>query len=107
MKFLKRIKDRYNILTAVTLLLLGALVIRLASLTIAQGDYYRELADTKRVKEIYTTAPRGEIRDRYGRLLAGNVPRFTVQLLKDEISTMETDEKNHSILQLIRLLEED
>lgn len=107
MKFFKKIKDRYNILTAVTFILLGALTFRLASLTIAEGDYYRELADTKRVKEIYTTAPRGEIRDRYGRLLAGNVPRFTVQLLKDEIVTMETEEKNESMLQLIRLLEED
>lgn len=107
MKFLNKIKDRYNILTAVTLLLLGLLAIRLASLTIAQGDYYRELADTKRVKEVYTTAPRGEIRDRYGRLLAGNVPRFTVQLLKDEISPMATEEKNESMLKLIRLLEED
>lgn len=107
MKFFNKIKDRYNILTAVTFILLGVLTFRLASLTIAEGDYYRNLADTKRVKEIYTTAPRGEIRDRYGRLLAGNVPRFTVQLLKDEIATMETAEKNESMLKLIRLLEED
>lgn len=107
MKLIDRIKNRYNIITAITLLLLGALLLRLASLTIAQGDHYRQLADTKREKEIYTTAPRGEIRDRYGRLLAGNVPRFTVQLLKDEISTMETEEKNIAILELTRLLEED
>lgn len=107
MKFIKKVKDRYNILTAVTFILLGALTLRLASLTIAQGDYYREIADTKRVKEIHTTAPRGEIRDRHGRLLAGNVPRFTVQLLKDEVSNMETEEKNEAILKLLRLLEED
>lgn len=107
MQFLKKIKDRYNILIAITFILLGVLTFRLASLTIADGQYYRELADTKRVKEIYTTAPRGEIRDRYGRLLAGNIPRFTVQLLKDEITPLDTEEKNQSFLSLIRLLEED
>ena len=107
MKLLNKIKDRYNILTAITLILLVILTFRLASLTIAQGDHYRQLADSKRVKEIHTTAPRGEIRDRYGRLLAGNVPRFTVQLFKDEISRMDSETRNQSIVELIRLLEED
>ncbi len=59
---------------------------RLATLTIVHGDYYRDISDNKRLKEIYITAPRGEIRDRHGRLLAGNKPSFTVQILKDELN---------------------
>src|SRR5699024_2144027 len=83
------------------------LSLQLASLTIAQGSYYRDLSNNKRLKEVHTTAPRGEIRDRHGRILAGNKPSFTVQLLKDEINLYETEEKNHAFLNLVRLLEED
>ncbi|AOY77814.1 hypothetical protein [Clostridium formicaceticum] len=37
-------------------------------------------------------APRGEIRDRYGKLLAGNRPSFTVQMMKNEIVDEKIDE---------------
>ncbi len=80
---------------------------RLATLTIVEGDTYRDISDNKRLKEIYTTAPRGEIRDRYGRLLAGNKPSFTVQILKDELNIKDKEKKNNALLSLIRLLEED
>jgi len=84
-----------------------ALSFRLATLTIVEGDKYRELSDTKRVKEIAITPPRGEIRDRYGRLLAGNKPSFTVQILKDELNIKDKEKKNRVILELVKLLEED
>nr|WP_272876687.1 penicillin-binding transpeptidase domain-containing protein [Clostridium sp. Cult1] len=80
---------------------------KLATLTIVKGDYYRDISDNKRLKEIYITAPRGEIRDRYGRLLAGNKPSFTVQILKDELNIKDRDKKNNTLLTLARLLEED
>jgi len=93
------------------ILIISAIMIvlsfRLATLTIAMGDYYRDIADNKRVKEIYSTAPRGEIRDRYGRLLAGNRPSFTVQIMKDELNTLNRKERNNILLSLSRLLEED
>lgn len=107
MKIIKKITDRYNILTFVLIVLMFALVFRLAILTIAQGDYYRDISDNKRLKEVSTTAARGEIRDRYGRLLAGNKPSFTVQVLKDELDIKDIKKKNHILLSLIRLLEED
>lgn len=84
-----------------------ALSLRLATLTIAQGDYYRDLSDNKRMREVYVTAPRGEIRDRYGRLLASNKPSFTVQLLKDELNRLDGVKRNEAYLALIRMLEED
>ncbi len=84
-----------------------ALSFRLATLTIVEGDYYRDVSDNKRVKEVYTTAPRGEIRDRNGKLLAGNLPSFTVQILKDELNIKDKTKKNNALLSLVRLLEED
>lgn len=88
-------------------ILMLALSFRLATLTIVYGDYYRDIADNKRLKEVYITAPRGEIRDRYGRLLAGNKPSFTVQLLKDELNIKDKKQKNEALLSLVRLLETD
>lgn len=107
MKVLKKIFNRYNIISFILAFLMIILSFRLATLTIAQGDYYRYLSDNKRLKQIFTTAPRGEIRDKYGRLIAGNKPAFTVQLLKDELNIKDKDKKNYGILTLIRLLEED
>jgi len=107
LKFIEKIKDRYNILIIILSICMILLSFRLAILTIVEGDYYRDISDNKRLKEIYITAPRGEIRDRYGRLLAGNKLSFTVQLLKDEINTLTREEKNNTLLQLARLLEED
>lgn len=88
-------------------IIMSALSFKLATLTIVEGDYYRDISDNKRLKEVYITAPRGEIRDRYGRLLAGNKPSFTVQLLKDELNIRDKERKNDILLTLARLLEED
>ena len=107
MNFLDKIKNRYNIVVFILAILMIVLSFRLAILTIAEGDYYRDISDNKRLKEIQITPPRGEIRDRYGRLLAGNKPTFTVQLLKDEFNIKDIKVKNNGILTLIRLLEED
>ncbi len=106
MKFKEIFKNRYNILVLVIVIILILLSFQLATLTIVEGDYYRDLSDNKRLKEISITAPRGEIRDRHGRLLAGNKPSFTVQLLKDELEK-DIKERNKTILKLVRLLEED
>lgn len=107
MRLIEKIKDRYNILIIFVSIAMILLSFRLATLTIVEGDYYRDISDNKRLKEIYVTAPRGEIRDRYGRLLAGNKLSFTVQILKDEINTLSRSEKNEVLLMLARLLEED
>ncbi len=107
MGFFEKIKNRYNIITFVLIILILGLSFRLAVLTIAQGDYYRDLADNKRYKEVYINAPRGEIRDRNGVLLAGNKPSFTIKLFKDEINLYEKKKKNDGFLTLMRIIEED
>lgn len=104
---MKKISDRYNIITFILIALMAALVFRLSTLTIANGDYYRDISDNRRLKEVSTTAARGEIRDRYGRPLAVNRPSFTVQILKDELAIKDKNKKNNILLSLIRLLEED
>ena len=55
-------------------------------------------------KTIPSPAPRGEIRDRYGKLIAGNRPSFTVQMMKNEI---DDERLNDVILNLINILEKN
>lgn len=108
MNFLKKLKDRFNILIILLTLMSFALVFKLAVLTIVEGDHYRNEAENKRLRKIYQTAPRGEIRDRNGELLAGNQASFTVQILKDEIKAIKDKSKVNDILvNIYNLLEED
>ncbi|NLY20802.1 MAG: penicillin-binding protein [Tissierellia bacterium] len=100
-------QKRLKMVKYITATLMVILVLTLASLTLAQGDYYRTLSTNKRAKNIYVTASRGEIRDRNGLLLAGNKPMFTVQLMKDEIDLKTKDEKNLAMTKLIHVLEND
>ena len=55
-------------------------LLRLFTLQVLQGSKYRELSEENRIRVEVLTAPRGEIRDRKGRLLADCVPSFTVTL---------------------------
>ena len=55
------IEKRYFLIFAVLFILSAALLGRLFMLTIVQGDDLKEASDTKRIKEVKTTAPRGNI----------------------------------------------
>lgn len=112
MKLFSEIKNRFNIMIIILVIMMVGLMFRLSILTIVDGDKYREAADTKRIKNIYTTAPRGEIRDKNGVVLAASRRSFTVQILKDEIDNMRKKDKNYAkinniLLDLSRYLEED
>jgi penicillin-binding protein 2 len=47
---------------------------------VVSGDYYLELAENNRVRELRLKAPRGLIYERQGRLLAENVPSYNLSL---------------------------
>lgn len=77
---------------------------RLASLMIAEGESHRQIAENRIVRSIPISAPRGEIRDRHGRLLAGNRPSFSVEISRNEV----VDERINEIsLELIKIFEEN
>lgn len=99
--------DRYKVIIIILTVLMAILMVRLATLTLIEGDRYRDEADNKRIRDIPITAARGEIRDKNGKLLAGSKPSFAVQILKDEFEIKGIDERNEHLLKLIRLLEED
>lgn len=102
--FLEKIKDRYNITLIVFTIIIFAIVLRLAALMIVEGQNYREQAENRIFKNIPLSAPRGEIRDKYGRLLAGSRPSFTVQIMRNEIDSKKI---NEVALNLLNILEEN
>lgn len=99
--------NRFRFFGGFVALLVLLLIFRLFQLTIIQGSHWREVSENKRAKDLVLTAPRGEIRDRNGLLIAGNKPVYTVELRKDELDKLDREEKNRDFYKLVHFLEED
>ena len=101
---MKWLKSRYNQVLAIIMIMMAILAIRLFGLTVVEGAQWGEAASNISIKSISTPAPRGEILDRYGRVMAGNIPSFTVQFSSGDL----TNEQINSVSRnLIRILEEN
>jgi penicillin-binding protein 2 len=70
------LKRRINIVGYTIVLLLGVLTAGFWHAQIVESAHYIELADKNRIKNIPLIAPRGQILDRYGRVLADNRPSY-------------------------------
>lgn len=103
LKQIKRIRLIINIL----ILAMVFLIIRMSSLTIAKGDYYRVISENLSIKDVYISAPRGEIRDRNGISLASNRPTFVLQIIKEEFYKLDNPEKNEVMAKAIRILDKE
>ena len=100
----KLLQSRYFQLIFIIAILMLALGIRLFELTVIQEDKWAEAAVNQNTKEVVTSAPRGEILDRYGRVLATNKQVFTVTF---NVSGLETEDINSSAYALVKLLEKN
>ncbi|MGN0711721.1 MAG: penicillin-binding transpeptidase domain-containing protein, partial [Anaerovoracaceae bacterium] len=76
----KVLRTRYGQIVLVIMLLMCVLFLRLFILTVLENETWMEEATNISTKSIYTKAPRGEILDRYGRVIAGNKQAFTLQI---------------------------
>lgn len=74
----REVWSRFRIFSAVVVLLLSALAVRLAQMQLLDGERYAELALDNAVKQRVVEPPRGRIYDRSGRLLVDNEPTYTV-----------------------------
>ncbi|MDK2918028.1 MAG: penicillin-binding protein 2 [Candidatus Petromonas sp.] len=99
---LEKLKDRNNQIIVSFMIIFIILLFRLATLTIVEGEKYRELSENRMKKTIPIIAKRGEIRDRDGKLLAGSIPGFTVQLVRNDL---EGKKLNEIAIKIIDILE--
>lgn len=102
--FKKYFKDRLDIIRAVTVLIFLVIVFRLADLQIVKGEYYWKKSETLRTRNISVTAPRGQIVDKYGRVIAGNKQSYSVNIMKTEIPQ---DTLNDIALSIINIIEQN
>ena len=106
----KKKVDRLSIIKNLILVAFVVIIVKILYMTTFKYQHYTELAENKTYKELTIKAPRGEIRDRYGRLLAGNKNLFTVQVSGDGIKKEDANGNsmaNDICLKLINLLEKN
>jgi len=78
------------------LAILGAIVLlagRVIYLNFYQGNYYNEISKDNRIRSIVIKAPRGNIFDKYGKLLAGNTPSIDAVFVPADLPESEGEKK--------------
>src|SRR5262245_56237144 len=86
----KFVQSRIAIVRVAVIVVFLALLGGLWNLQILQRSYYRELAERNQVRSITLVAPRGKILDRNGKILVDNRPSFTLSLMREHLSSIET-----------------
>jgi len=79
------LQRRLRRFSALILLLLGVLLLRLWYLQVVQGDYYRELSEHNRTRVEFIKPLRGLIYDRNGIPLVRNVPSFDIAVVPEDL----------------------
>ena len=93
-------KSRFSIFICLCALLLAVLLFQVINLQIIQGDYYTAVANSRGYASKTLSAPRGEIVDRYGRIIAGNK---TVNIVQIEDKALSANVFNGGLLNLLDL----
>jgi penicillin-binding protein 2 len=77
---------QYGILVIFMILAYG-----LWRLQVMQSDFYAQLAEKNRIRNVPILAPRGKILDRQGRTIVDNYPSFSALLLRDSSRDLNAD----------------
>ena len=76
---------RVAVIGGLALVIFAVIFFRLWYLQVLSGDQYLAEAQGNRVREVTVQAPRGEIRDRDGKVLVGNRTALALQVRADEL----------------------
>ncbi len=94
---------RLNLIKIAAVVAFVILLARLWQLQIIGGERYRVLADRNRLRLVQVDAPRGVIYDRWGRILARNIPSYEAVIVPADLP--EDEAKRREVLaHLSRLL---
>lgn len=86
------------------LLIIAGLIVRLVYLQIVGHEHYATLSKDNRIKIAPLPPTRGIIYDRRGRMLAQNVPTYSLELIPEQIENM--DETLQQLQQLLNISDE-
>jgi penicillin-binding protein 2 len=83
------LRGRTFLAVGVIVLFFSIIVMRFWYLQVIQGEEYRQLAETNRVRIQSIAAPRGHIVDRFSREIVTNRPSFNVALIREDSIDLE------------------
>jgi penicillin-binding protein 2 len=92
---------RIVILKCVMLLVGVVFIMQLFNLQVIHGEEYRAQAQNRTLRKTQVTAPRGEMLDRYGEVLATNRNGYNIMIYR---SKLESEERNEMLLKLMEML---
>ena len=95
---------RINVLIGIIVLVGVAFIAELFSLQVVHGAEYREQSENRLVREVKINAPRGDIYDRYGKVIATSETTYSVNLYYTKIPKTEL---NKGLLRLVNILEKN
>jgi len=93
-------RNRYTLLMIVAGLLAAVLVFQVVNLQMINGEYYTAVANSRGYATKRIDAPRGEIVDKYGRVIAGNT---TIQVISIEDTGLKNARLNEVLFNLLEL----
>lgn len=96
---------RLSVIGVIVVMLILALLLRLAYLQIFAHRHYETLSQANRIKPIPIQPPRGLILDRNGVVLAQNYPVYTLEIIPEQVNDMAALLKN--LGQVVNLNEAD
>lgn len=101
-KFYNFVNNRYAIISIMIILISIIYIFQLFNLQIINGKEYREQSEKRMLRTETVSAPRGEIYDRNGIVLATSKLSYEIRIFKVKVSS---EDQNNSIAELIKILE--
>lgn len=86
-------RGRYMAASVIAIVVLSLLLGRAAWMQVVEGERYQAQAESNRLRRVAIPPRRGMIRDRQGRILADNVPRFQVTLTPAELPREQVEQE--------------
>lgn len=94
---------RFTAMICILAVIMSVFFVKLTEVQLVNADYYLAQADTSSTRTLTVTATRGEIVDRYGRVLVYNRSGFNIEF---DAAYLPSSELNSTISRLVDLLQQ-
>ncbi|HHT86319.1 MAG TPA: hypothetical protein GXZ61_01435 [Clostridiales bacterium] len=104
---MKRLLPRFIVASVLCLCMMGALIFKLGSLTLAEGKVYEDVAENRSTRTTILKGTRGRILDRNGIVLAYDETCYNVQFQRDPDNRTEyySAKYTESLIKAIKIIE--
>lgn len=100
-------KSRHMLIMGFTAILCAVLSFRLFYLTVVEDEKWKAYADDVSVRTVYETAPRGDILDRNGKVIAGNRAIYSVNINRINMTEEKVYETALRVMVILKECEEN